>query len=288
MRAAFDGFRPDIVMHLAAETHVDRSIDGPRAFLDANVVGTFVLLEAALAYWRGLEASAADRFRFHHVSTDEVFGALDGDDPASCEDDAYRPNSPYAATKAAGDHLVRAWHRTYGLPAVLSSGCNTYGPYQFPEKLIPLMVVNGLAGLPLPVYGDGGQTREWLHVDDHARALIAVAGHGRPGRRYNIGGGEARTNRAVVEAIADALDRLVPDPATGPRRSLIRLVPDRPGHDRRYALDCRRIADELGWRPAESFEAGLAATVRWYAENRAWWQPIRDAVYRGERLGAPA
>jgi dTDP-glucose 4,6-dehydratase len=280
VRAIFASHRPDAVMHLAAETHVDRSIDGPAAFIQTNVVGTTVLLEAARDYWTGLPAAAAGRFRFHHVSTDEVFGSL-GPTGAFTETTPYQPNSPYSASKAGSDHLVRAWHATYGLPIVLSNCSNNYGPCHFPEKLIPLIILKGLHQEDLPVYGRGDQVRDWLYVEDHARALYAVLTRGRVGESYNVGGAAERTNLAVVAAVCDRLDALRPDGA--PRRRLIRFVADRPGHDQRYAMDTTKIQAELGWRPRESFESGLDKTVRWYLDNPAWWQAIRG--YAGDRLG---
>jgi dTDP-glucose 4,6-dehydratase len=280
---AFNEFMPDVVLHLAAETHVDRSIDGPRDFVDTNVVGTFVLLQSALDYWSKQRAHDPS-FRFHHVSTDEVFGSL-GPTGAFHEESPYRPNSPYAASKAASDHFVRAWHQTYGLPVVVSNCSNNYGPYQFPEKLIPLTILNALEGKLLPVYGTGANVRDWLHVDDHARALMVVAESGRAGETYNIGGGAQRTNLEVVRTVCELIDQLRPDPAIGPRERLITFVDDRPGHDLRYAMDCAKIVGELGWSPRETFKEGLAATVRWYIEHRAWWERIRAGVYRGERLG---
>jgi dTDP-glucose 4,6-dehydratase len=283
MRDAFNEFMPDVVLHLAAETHVDRSIDGPRDFVDANVVGTYVLLQSALDYWSKRRAHDPS-FRFHHVSTDEVFGSL-GPTGAFCEESPYRPNSPYAASKAASDHFVRAWHQTYGLPVVVSNCSNNYGPYQFPEKLVPLTILNALEGKPLPVYGTGANVRDWLHVDDHARALMVVAESGRAGETYNIGGGAQRTNLEVVRTVCEFIDQLRPDPAIGPRERLITFVDDRPGHDLRYAMDCAKILGELGWSPRETFKEGLAATVRWYIDHRAWWERIRAGVYRGERLG---
>jgi dTDP-glucose 4,6-dehydratase len=276
---------PDVVMHLAAETHVDRSIEGAGAFIDTNVVGTFVLLEAALTYWRKLAGERRERFRFHHVSTDEVFGAL-GPTGRFNEDSPYRPNSPYAASKAASDHLVRVWHRTYGLPAVLTNCGNNFGPYQFPEKLIPLTILNAQEGRELPVYGRGGNVRDWLYVEDHVRALMLVAERGRAGSTYMIGGGDGeRTNLEVVEAVCAWLDRHMPSERIGPRRDLIRFVADRPGHDLRYAIDSTRIRDELGWTPQHTFAAGLEKTVRWYVANADWWRPLRTGVYGGERLG---
>jgi dTDP-glucose 4,6-dehydratase len=285
-RAAVDAIlarhRPDAIMHLAAETHVDRSIDGPAEFITTNVVGTYTLLEAARAYWAGLDAAAARDFRFLHVSTDEVFGSL-GPTGLFTETTPYHPNSPYSASKAASDHLARAWHATYGLPVVLSNCSNNYGPWQFPEKLIPLMIAKALAREALPVYGKGDQVRDWLHVEDHARALWLILGRGRLGESYNVGGGAERRNLEVVEAICDLVDRLAPESGAAPRRSLVASVADRPGHDRRYAMDTSKIVAELGWRPRESFESGLAATVRWYLEHRDWWQSI--AHYHGERIG---
>ncbi|SEQ08673.1 dTDP-glucose 4,6-dehydratase [Faunimonas pinastri] len=277
-------FRPDWVMHLAAESHVDRSIDGPAAFIQTNIVGTFTLLEAALAYWRGLDAEARERFRFHHISTDEVFGTL-GEEGAFDEETAYRPNSPYSASKASSDHLVRAWHHTFGLPTVLSNCSNNYGPYHFPEKLIPLMILNGLEGRKLPVYGRGENVRDWLFVDDHAAALLAVVARGRPGESYAIGGSQEQRNIDVVRSICAILDEEAPDPVSGSRERLIEFVTDRPGHDLRYAIDAGKIHRELGWAPRETFESGLRKTVRWYLQNRDWWERIRSGAYRGERLG---
>jgi dTDP-glucose 4,6-dehydratase len=285
MRQAFAEFGPDIVMHLAAESHVDRSIDGPAAFIETNIVGSFVLLQEALRYWRALAPGEQAGFRFHQISTDEVFGSL-GEDGLFSETSPYRPNSPYSASKAASDHLARAWHHTYGLPVVLSNCSNNYGPYHFPEKLIPLMILNALEGKDLPVYGSGANVRDWLHVEDHARALALIAESGRIGESYNVGGCAERSNLEVVKAICALMDELAPDAAVGPREKLIRFVADRPGHDRRYAIDASKIERELGWRPQESFESGLRNTVRWYLENRDWWSRIRSGVYRGERLGA--
>jgi dTDP-glucose 4,6-dehydratase len=276
--------RPDIVMHLAAESHVDRSIDGPAAFIHTNVDGTFTLLEAALSYWRDLPSVEKESFRFHHVSTDEVYGSL-GPTGLFTEETPYRPNSPYSASKAASDHLVRAWHRTYGLPALISNCSNNYGPYHFPEKLIPLVILNALEGKELPVYGKGENVRDWLYVEDHARALALIALEGRPGESYNVGAGSERRNIDVVRAIARLMDEIAPDPMIGERERLISFVADRPGHDERYAMDATKLTRELGWRPQESFETGLEKTVRWYLANRAWWQRIRSGVYRGERLG---
>lgn len=275
----------DGIMHLAAESHVDRSIDGPGAFVETNVVGTFRLLDAALEYWRGLEGEKKSAFRFHHISTDEVFGDLDFDDSLFTEDTPYAPSSPYSASKAASDHFVRAWHETYGLPVVLSNCSNNYGPYHFPEKLIPLVILNALDGKRLPVYGTGENVRDWLFVDDHARALITVLTNGQVGESYNIGGNQERTNLEVVEAICDALDQRCPLQDGRSRRELITFVTDRPGHDRRYAIDATKIARELGWRPQETFESGLSKTIDWFLENEWWWGPIRSGTYGGERLG---
>lgn len=271
------------VMHLAAETHVDRSIDSPAAFVETNVLGTVRMLDAALEHWRGLGDEARRDFRFHHISTDEVFGDLPFDSGVFTEATPYAPSSPYSASKAASDHFVRAWHETYGLPVVLSNCSNNYGPYHFPEKLIPLVILNALEGRELPVYGRGENVRDWLYVDDHADALERVVTRGTPGETYLIGGREERTNLQVVEAICDLLDARVP--AARPRRSLIRFVADRPGHDRRYAIDPSKAEDELGWAPRESFETGLAKTIDWYLANRGWWEPIRSGKYQGERLG---
>jgi len=273
---------PDVVLHFAAESHVDRSINHSDAFIRTNVVGTHVLLEASRAYWMSLPPSRRDRFRFVQVSTDEVYGSL-GPTGFFTETTPYDPSSPYSASKAAADHLAHAWFRTYGLPVIITNCSNNYGPYQFPEKLIPLMILNGLEEKPLPVYGNGLNVRDWLYVDDHIRALEFIIEKGRPGEKYNIGGRSERTNLKVVESICDILDELVPVATS--RRLLITFVPDRPGHDLRYAIDCSKLERELGWRAQESFETGLAKTVRWYLENRDWWQPLRQRVYQGERLG---
>ncbi len=273
------------IMHLAAESHVDRSIDGPGAFVETNVVGTFRLLNAALTHWRALERDAKANFRFHHVSTDEVFGDLPFDRGIFTEQTPYAPSSPYSASKAASDHFVRAWHETYGLPVVLSNCSNNYGPYHFPEKLIPLVILNALEGKPLPVYGKGENVRDWLYVDDHARALELVLTKGRVGESYNVGGNAERTNLTVVETICDLLDERRPL-NDGKRRDLIAFVTDRPGHDRRYAIDASKIGAELGWQPQQTFESGLAATIDWYLANDWWWEPIRSGRYAGERLGA--
>ncbi|MEZ5810786.1 MAG: dTDP-glucose 4,6-dehydratase [Rhizobiaceae bacterium] len=273
------------IMHLAAESHVDRSIDGPAAFVETNVVGTFRMLEAALDHWRGLTGEAKDNFRFHHISTDEVFGDLPLDEGIFTETSPYAPSSPYSASKAASDHLVRAWHETYGLPVVLSNCSNNYGPYHFPEKLIPLVILNALDEKPLPVYGRGENVRDWLHVEDHARALECVLKKGVTGQSYNIGGRAERTNLSVVEAICDILDGKRPRANGESHRALIKFVTDRPGHDRRYAIDATKIETELGWSAQETFETGLEKTVDWYIANEGWWGPIRDGSYAGARLG---
>ncbi len=283
--ALLGSFAPDAILHLAAESHVDRSIDGPGEFIKTNIEGTYVLLDAALEYWRSLPAERAKRFRFHHVSTDEVFGSL-GPDGSFSETSRYQPNSPYAASKAAADHLVRAWHETFGLPTVMSNCSNNYGPYHFPEKLIPLAILKALAGEPVPVYGKGDNIRDWLYVDDHARALYAVLTGGQPGDSYNIGGDGERTNLEVVTAICDLLDELLPESSHRPHARLISFVADRPGHDRRYAMDATKLRRELGWQPRESFETGLRKTVAWYLDNRWWWEPIWSKRYRGARLGS--
>ncbi|MEO8667031.1 MAG: dTDP-glucose 4,6-dehydratase [Bauldia sp.] len=275
MREIFDEASPDIVMHLAAESHVDRSIDGPAEFVKTNVVGTLVLLDAALAHWRRLSPERKARFRFHHVSTDEVYGSLG---PAGAFDESapYRPNSPYSASKAGSDHLVRAWHATYGLPVVISNCSNNFGPYQFPEKLIPLMTINAIEGRELPVYGDGRHVRDWLFVEDHVRALMLVAETGKNGETYVIGGEGGRTNLDVVREICAAVDRLADNGRCASEQ--IRFVADRPGHDLRYAIDATKIRNELGWAPREHFERALEKTVRWYIANRAWWEPLRAGV----------
>ncbi len=288
MARAFAGFRPDTVMHLAAETHVDRSIDAPAAFIQTNVVGTAALLDVATAYWRGLDEAGRARFRFLHVSTDEVFGSL-GPAGAFDETTPYDPRSPYSASKASSDHLVRAWHHTYGLPVLVTNCSNNYGPYQFPEKLMPLMILKALAGESLPVYGRGDNVRDWLYVTDHAEALVRVVAAGRPGETYMIGGRSERTNLQVVEAICDTLDAVAPPLPDGrPRRALITFVADRPGHDFRYAIDPARIERELDWAPRHGFADGLRATIDWYLGNRDWWQPILERRYDGQRLGLAA
>jgi len=276
----------DIVMHLAAESHVDRSIDGPAVFIETNVVGTYSLLEAARTYWNKLDGERKDRFRFHQISTDEVFGDLPFDDSLFTETTPYAPSSPYSASKASSDHLVRAWHHTYGLPVVLSNCSNNYGPYHFPEKLVPLVILNALENKPLPVYGKGDNVRDWLYVEDHARALAMIALQGRTGQSYNVGGRSERTNLAVVEAICDVVDRRRPRSDGTSRRDLITFVTDRPGHDRRYAIDASKIYAELDWKPERTFEEGIQETVDWYLANEDWWRPIREQRYAGERLGA--
>ena len=285
MRDIFATHQPDAVMHLAAETHVDRSIDGPGPFIQTNVVGTFSLLEAALDHWRALPAARRGDFRFHHISTDEVFGALGPNDPPFTETTPYDPRSPYSASKAASDHLVRAWHHTYGLPTLVSNTVNNFGPWQFPEKLIPLITLNALEGKKLPVYGDGSNTRDWLYVDDHAEALVRVIEQGKIGDTYAIGARQPRTNLQVVHAICAAIDARQPDPA-GPRSRLITYVTDRPGHDFRYEIDSSHAETALAWKAPNNFEAGLAKTVDWYLANRAWWEAIRAGKYAGQRLGS--
>ncbi len=289
LRAVFERERPTAVMHLAAESHVDRSIDAPGEFVRTNVTGTYTLLAEALRYWRSLPAADAGRFRFLHVSTDEVYGSL-GAEGLFSEATAYRPHSPYSASKAGSDHLVRAWFDTYGFPTLVTNCSNNYGPYQFPEKLIPLTILKALAGEAIPVYGRGENVRDWLHVDDHVAALLLVLELGRVGETYLVGGGGERRNIEVVEAIADLVDELdVRRQASGiTRRDLITFVADRPGHDLRYAIDSTKLRTELGWRPRLSFESGLRATVRWYLDNRTWWERVRSGAYRGERLGLAA
>lgn len=284
MREIVERFQPNVIMHLAAESHVDRSIDEPGDFVRTNVVGTFILLQESLRYWQGLDGERRNNFRFHHVSTDEVFGSL-GKEGFFHESSLYQPRSPYSASKAASDHFVRAWHHTFGLPVIVTNCSNNYGPYHFPEKLIPLTILNALEGKPLPVYGKGENVRDWLYVDDHAEALILAAEKGRVGESYNIGGWNERRNIDVVRSICALVDALAPDPAVGPREGLITYVADRPGHDQRYAIDATKIERDLGWRPTETFETGLHRTVAWYLENRSWWERVRSGVYRGERLG---
>jgi dTDP-glucose 4,6-dehydratase len=280
----FSAYRPDSVMHLAAESHVDRSIDGPGEFIRTNIQGTFTLLQAARAYWEGLEEPFKSRFRFHHVSTDEVYGSL-GPEGYFTETTPYSPNSPYSASKAASDHLVRAWHHTYGLPVLITNCSNNYGPYQFPEKLIPLMILNAHSGKPLPIYGKGDNIRDWLYVEDHARALRLVLERGEVGETYNIGGHNERMNLEVVQTLCRLMDELRPDSPYRPHEQLISYVTDRPGHDRRYAIDAGKIGRALGWRPIETFETGLRKTVRWYLDNETWWRDVQSGGYRQERLG---
>jgi dTDP-glucose 4,6-dehydratase len=287
LRSLLQAFRPNAVMHLAAESHVDRSIEGPEAFLHTNVVGTGVLLKAATGFWQSLGGDERSRFRFLHVSTDEVYGDLGMTGGLFTESTPYAPSSPYAATKAGSDHLVRAWHRTYGLPVLITNCSNNYGPYQFPEKLVPHIILSAIAGKPLPVYGDGDQVRDWLFVDDHARALQTVLRAGRPGETYNIGGHNEQRNIDVVRRICDLLEQLAPNPVgVGRYEELITFVKDRPGHDTRYAIDARKIQRELGWRPLETFESGMRKTVSWYLENSWWWQRVLDGSYRLERIGS--
>jgi dTDP-glucose 4,6-dehydratase len=285
-RAAVDqiiaDFKPTVIMHLAAESHVDRSITGAAAFIDTNIVGTFTLLESARHYWSALADRERAVFRFLHVSTDEVYGSL-GDEGLFSESTSYDPSSPYSASKAAADHLASAWHRTYGLPVVISNCSNNYGPFHFPEKLIPLIILNALHGKPLPVYGDGANIRDWLYVDDHARALVTLLNTGRPGEKYNVGGRNERRNIDVVHSVCTVLDRL--RPRSKPYADLITFVKDRPGHDQRYAIDATKLETELGWQAQETFETGIEKTIRWYLTNEAWWRPLRDKVYHGERLG---
>jgi dTDP-glucose 4,6-dehydratase len=282
VRAAFTDFRPEGVMHLAAESHVDRSITGAQAFVDTNVIGTFAMLEAARGYWNTLPAEGKSAFRFLHVSTDEVYGSL-GAEGLFTERTPYDPSSPYSASKAAADHLASAWHRTYELPVLISNCSNNYGPFHFPEKLIPLVILNALHGRELPVYGAGENVRDWLFVDDHAAALELILATGQPGETYNVGGRNERRNIDVVRSICGLLDRLAP--AGAPHERLIRFVADRPGHDQRYAIDATKLETELGWRAAETFDTGLEKTVRWYLANEWWWRPLREKVYAGERLG---
>lgn len=282
--AALADFRPQVIAHLAAESHVDRSIDGPGEFVQTNVVGTFTMLQQALGYYRGLDEAGKAAFRFHHISTDEVFGSL-GETGLFSETTPYDPRSPYSASKAASDHLVSAWGHTYGLPVLMTNCSNNYGPYHFPEKLIPLIIIRALNGEPLPVYGDGSNVRDWLFVDDHARALQAVFERGRPGQTYNVGGNAERRNIDVVKAICATLDRLQPRADGKAYAGQITFVTDRPGHDARYAIDATKIRDELGWTPSVTFEEGVERTVRWYLDNRAWWQAILDGRYQTERLG---
>ena len=283
----FDTHKPTAVMHLAAESHVDRSIDGPAEFIDTNITGTFNLLEAVRKYFNGLNAAEQKQFRFHHISTDEVYGDLAGTDDLFTEQTPYSPSSPYSASKAASDHLVRAWGRTYGLPVIVTNCSNNYGPYHFPEKLIPHIILNAINGKPLPIYGDGSQIRDWLYVEDHAKALIKVVTEGEIGETYNIGGHNEKTNLEVVETICDLLEELLPQKPLGVinYRDLITFVKDRPGHDARYAIDASKIESELGWVPEETFETGLRKTVQWYLDNTSWWERVLSGAYRMERVG---
>lgn len=285
LEQAVSGFQPDIVMHLAAESHVDRSIDGPAEFIQTNIVGTYTLLEVLRKYWMPLEADKKNSFRFHHISTDEVYGDLEGTDDLFTETTSYAPSSPYSASKASSDHLVRAWHRTYGLPVIVTNCSNNYGPYHFPEKLIPLMILNALEGKALPVYGNGQQIRDWLFVEDHARALYRVASQGQVGETYNIGGHNEKQNIEVVKTICALLDELQPRADQLSYASFITYVTDRPGHDLRYAIDASKIAKELGWKPEETFETGLRKTVQWYLNNLQWCRRVQDGSYQRERLG---
>ena len=283
----FEHHQPDAVMHLAAESHVDRSIDGPAAFIETNIVGTYTLLEAARAYWNSLNDERKAAFRFHHISTDEVYGDLEGTDDLFTETTPYAPSSPYSASKASSDHLVRAWLRTYGLPTIVTNCSNNYGPFHFPEKLIPLMILNALDGKPLPVYGNGQQIRDWLFVEDHARALYKVVTEGKVGETYNIGGHNEKANIDVVRTICSLLEELVPNKPKGVAKyeDLITYVKDRPGHDVRYAIDAAKIGRELGWKPQETFESGIRKTVEWYLNNKKWWSRVLDGSYNRERLG---
>jgi len=283
MKEMIAHFSPDVIMNLAAESHVDRSIDSPSEFIHTNIVGTFSLLRVALEHWKTLAGDRREQFRFHHISTDEVFGSLGATGHFS-EETPYQPSSPYSASKASSDHLVRAWHHTYGLPVLITNCSNNYGPYQFPEKLIPLTIIHALEGKPLPVYGTGANIRDWLYVDDHAEALLEVVEVGRPGQSYNIGGRNEYSNIAVVRMICNLLSEMTPSSA-GRYENLISFVADRPGHDARYAMDTSKIERDLGWRPRRSFEAGLRETVQWYLDNKTWWDHVRSGVYRGERLG---
>lgn len=287
MNQILQNYQPDAIMHLAAESHVDRSIDGPAEFIETNIVGTYTLVEAARNYWQALGGDKKDHFRFHHISTDEVYGDLPNDGSLFTEQTPYSPSSPYSASKASSDHIVRAWHRTYGLPILLTNCSNNYGPFHFPEKLIPLVTLNALEGKPLPVYGDGKQVRDWLYVDDHARALLAVIETGKVGETYNIGGHNEKENITVVRTICNILDELHPQKPGGIARyeDLITFVKDRPGHDLRYAIDAGKIERELGWTPKETFETGLRKTVQWYLDNMDWCRHVQDGSYRRERLG---
>lgn len=282
---AFNDFQPDLIMHLAAESHVDRSIDGPAEFVNTNIVGTYTLLESARKYWQALEESKKSNFRFHHISTDEVYGDLEGTTDLFTETTPYAPSSPYSASKASSDHLVRAWYRTYGLPVVITNCSNNYGPYHFPEKLIPLVILNALDGKPLPIYGKGDQIRDWLYVEDHARALYKVVTEGAIGETYNIGGHNEKQNIEVVKTICAILDELKPQSNGQPYESLITFVTDRPGHDVRYAIDASKIKNDLGWIPEETFDTGIHKTVKWYLNNLEWCRRVQDGSYQRERLG---
>ena len=283
----FSQHQPDAVMHLAAESHVDRSIDGPAAFIETNIVGTYTILEATRAYWNQLDQTCKSAFRFHHISTDEVYGDLDGTDDLFTETTSYEPSSPYSASKASSDHLVRSWLRTYGLPTIVTNCSNNYGPYHFPEKLIPLIILNALDGKALPVYGNGMQIRDWLYVEDHASALYTVVTKGEIGETYNIGGHNEKANIEVVKTICELLEELIPNKPQGVTeyQHLITYVTDRPGHDVRYAIDASKIARELGWKPAETFESGIRKTIEWYLANQKWWSRVLDGSYSFERLG---
>ena len=286
VKKAFNYFKPDLVMHLAAESHVDRSIDGPAEFITTNIVGTYTLLEVARHYWQNLDESKKATFKFHHISTDEVYGDLQGTTDLFTESTPYAPSSPYSASKASSDHLVRAWQRTYGLPTLITNCSNNYGPYHFPEKLIPLVILNALDGKALPIYGKGDQIRDWLYVEDHARALYKVVTEGKVGETYNIGGHNEKQNIEVVKAICQILDELKPQANAQPYDNLITFVKDRPGHDMRYAIDASKIDNELSWTPEESFETGIRKTVQWYLDHLDWCRRVQDGSYQGERLGA--
>lgn len=288
LTSAFNEFKPDLVMHLAAESHVDRSIDGPAEFITTNIVGTYTLLEVARKYWMQLDDIAKAQFKFHHISTDEVYGDLEGTTDLFTETTSYAPSSPYSASKASSDHLVRAWHRTYGLPTIVTNCSNNYGPYHFPEKLIPLVILNALDGKSLPIYGKGDQIRDWLFVEDHARALYKVVTEGKVGETYNIGGHNEKQNIDVVKIICKILDELKPQKNQQPYESLITFVKDRPGHDLRYAIDATKIAHDLGWKPEETFETGIRKTVEWYLNNLEWCRRVQDGSYQRERLGVNA
>lgn len=286
LEQAFDSFKPNLVMHLAAESHVDRSIDGPAEFINTNIVGTYHLLEVARQYWQNLDDLDKQQFKFHHISTDEVYGDLEGTTDLFTETTPYAPSSPYSASKASSDHLVRAWHRTYGFPILVTNCSNNYGPYHFPEKLIPLVILNALDSKALPVYGKGNQIRDWLYVEDHARALYKVVTEGKIGETYNIGGHNEKQNIEVVKTICHILDELKPQANDQPYESLIKFVKDRPGHDLRYAIDARKIANELNWTPTETFDSGIRKTVEWYLNNMEWCSRVQDGSYQRERLGA--